>query len=341
MGLAVHRITNYYFWKQNVLHEAPPPRAPALPLSGWIWPRPFLLPSCNSNSQRDEASGEKRGPFISSHGLVSTFSDRGEDQVRILRRGQSNEIRLPRGIRRVFPFTAADDEAALSESLAHTSRISCPALPSHRLVSRQLGPYSRSTGGKVCWRLAPTPRPGKGAARPGRTSEHRTSLHPASLRFDNIWGRTRMHARWNLSYRFGGLVDAQRVGSQRCCLTSGDDGWNIEHRNIEYRISNKLKFQHWHWQWQWAMVATKSTEILSGHRSHSAQDVVQSSPVQYDLASILLFLNQCSCTIRCLGAYSVCTVPHMQSHAYMPTRSYREIPIAMALVPRIHARYGI
>jgi hypothetical protein len=66
----------------------------------------------------------------------------------------------------------------------------------------------------------------------------RTSLHPASLRFDNIWGRTRMHARWNLSYRFGGLVDAQRVGSQRCCLTSGDDGWNIEHRNIEYRISN-------------------------------------------------------------------------------------------------------
>jgi len=98
-----------------------------------------------------------------------------------------------------------------------------------------------------------------------------------------------------------------------------DGTLNIEISNIEYRISNKLKFQHWHWQWQWAMVATKSTEILSGHRSHSAQDVVQSSPVQYDLANILLFLNQCSCTIRCLGAYSVCTVHHMQSpclHAY-------------------------
>jgi hypothetical protein len=116
-------------------------KPPALSLSGWIWPRALLLLTCDSTSQRDEQA-VKRGLHIVSWSREH-LSDRGEDQVRILRRGQSNEVWLPRGSAVSSPFTAADDEAALSESLAH--RISCPGLPSHRLVSRQLG----HTGWKV------------------------------------------------------------------------------------------------------------------------------------------------------------------------------------------------
>jgi hypothetical protein len=69
MGLAVHRITNYYFWKQNALHEALPPRSRAP--TEWLDLAEALFASLMQQQQPARRSKAVKKEALSYHLMVS------------------------------------------------------------------------------------------------------------------------------------------------------------------------------------------------------------------------------------------------------------------------------